>query len=458
MIVRPLRFLLFVFLLGLITTPAAAEVWRVDIRGPIGPVLGEYVVEEIDAAGEAGAEAVILRMDTPGGLDQSMREIIRAILNAPTPVVAWVAPSGARAASAGTYILYASHVAAMASATNLGAATPVRIGGGGGLPEGMDPGGEGDGGAEEDGAPEEAAGDAMERKMVNDAVAYIRGLAELRGRNADWAEEAVRRGVSLEAGAALDEGVIELVADDMEALLEGIHGREVELPAGARSLDTAGAAVVEREPDWRTRLLAAITHPNVAYILMLVGIYGLIFELANPGAIVPGVIGGISLLLALYALQVLPVSYAGLGLIVLGIALMLAEAFAPSFGILGLGGAVAFIAGSIMLFDMDAPGFELSILLVVGVGLGSAVLLFGAGSMAARAFRRPVVSGQQQLIGSRARVVSGFPGEGRVRVMGELWRAHCDGALTPGEEVEVVAVQGLLLEVTPAGRDDSSQH
>ncbi|MDZ7810388.1 MAG: hypothetical protein U5L11_09910 [Arhodomonas sp.] len=239
--IRSLRFLLFVFLLGLATASSAAEVWRVDIRGPIGPVLGEYVVEEIDAAGEAGAEAVILRMDTPGGLDQSMREIIRAILNAPTPVVAWVAPSGARAASAGTYILYASHVAAMASATNLGAATPVRIGGGGGLPGGTDPGGEGDGGAEEDGAPEEGAGDAMERKMVNDAVAYIRGLAELRGRNADWAEEAVRRGVSLEAGAALDEGVIELISRR--------HGG----PPGGYPWPRGGVARRGSEPGYRGR-------------------------------------------------------------------------------------------------------------------------------------------------------------------------------------------------------------
>ncbi|MFB4202797.1 nodulation protein NfeD [Arhodomonas sp. KWT2] len=415
---------------------AASTVWELSVEGPIGPVTSAYVDEEITAADEAGVEAVILRLDTPGGLDQAMRGIVQRILAARTPVVAWVAPAGARAASAGTYILYASHVAAMAPATNLGAATPVRLGGGGATPSG-DEGGSGD-------------GDALHRKMVNDAVAYIRGLAELRGRNGDWAEKAVREGASLEAGAAREAGVVELLAGNRDELLATLDGRRVETAAGERTLHTRGATVVDRSPDWRTRLLAAIAHPNFAYILMLIGIYGLIFELANPGAVVPGVIGGIALLLALYALQVLSVSYAGLGLILLGVGLMLAEAFAPSFGILGLGGAVAFVAGSLMLFDTEAPGFRLSLALVVGVALGSAILLFATGTLAARAYRRPVVSGQQQLVGARGRVVSGFPGAGHVRVFGELWRADCDTPMAAGAPVRVVAVDGLRLHVEPA--------
>lgn len=427
---------LIVLALAAAAPVAASTVWELSVEGPIGPVTSAYVNDEIMAAEEAGLEAVILRLDTPGGLDQAMREIVQTILAARTPVVAWVAPAGARAASAGTYILYACHVAAMAPATNLGAATPVRLGGGGATPAG-DEGGESD-------------GDALHRKIVNDAVAYIRGLAALRGRNGDWAEKAVRAGASLEAGAALEAGVIELLARDRAELLRALDGRRVETVAGWRTLQTRDAKVVDRGPDWRTRLLAAIAHPNFAYILMLIGIYGLIFELANPGAVVPGVIGGIALLLALYALQVLPVSYAGLGLILLGVGLMLAEAFAPSFGILGLGGAVAFVAGSLMLFDTDAPGFRLSLALVVGVALGSAILLFATGTLAARAFRRPVVCGQQQLVGARGCVISGFPGTGYVRVLGERWRADCDAPMAAGAAVRVVAVDGLRLHVEPA--------
>ncbi|WP_435104694.1 NfeD family protein [Arhodomonas sp. AD133] len=441
-------------------TASGATVWQLDIKGPIGPVTATYVRDGIEAADREGVAAVILRVDTPGGLDNAMRTIVRAVLAARTPVVVWVAPSGARAASAGTYILYASHVAAMAPATNLGAATPVQIGGGGFPgPGGGDGGGDGDGEADGKGEDQPASNEeAMRRKVVNDAVAYIRGLAELRGRDAEWAEQAVRGGESLSAQAALERGVVEIVAADAQELLSALHGREVETASGERTLDTENAQVVSRAPDWRTRLLSVIAHPNVAYILMLVGIYGLIFELANPGAIVPGVIGGIALLLALFALQVLPVNYAGIGLILFGVALMLAEAFAPSFGILGLGGMVAFVVGSLLLFDTDVPGFQLSILLVAGVSLASVALLFGAGTMAARAYRRPVVSGRQQLIGASASVVSGFPGHGRVRVRGELWQAESSDALAPQEVVEVVDMRGLRLVVARLDRSNDRRN
>ncbi len=439
-------------------TASAATVWQLDISGPIGPVTATYVSDGIEAADREDVAAVILRIDTPGGLDSAMRTVVRAVLAARTPVVVWVAPSGARAASAGTYILYASHVAAMAPATNLGAATPVQIGGGGFPgPGGGDGDGDGDGEADGDDRPASNE-EAMRRKVVNDAVAYIRGLAELRGRDAEWAEQAVRGGESLSAQAALDRGVVEIVAGDAQELLSALHGREVETASGTRMLQTENAQIVSRAPDWRTRLLSVIAHPNVAYILMLIGIYGLIFELANPGAIVPGVIGGIALLLALFALQVLPVNYAGVGLILFGVALMLAEAFAPSFGILGLGGMAAFVVGSLLLFDADVPGFQLSILLVAGVSLASVALLFGAGTMAARAYRRPVVSGRAQLIGASASVVSGFPGHGRVRVMGELWQAESSDALAPEEVVEVVDMRGLRLVVARLDRSNDRRN
>ena len=438
---------------------ASGEALLLEVDGPIGPATGDYVRSGLETAREQGSAVVILRMDTPGGLDTAMRDIIKDIIGSAVPVVTYVAPGGARAASAGTYILYASHVAAMAPATNLGAATPVQIGGGGppGLPSQPEeeppagtPEGEGDG----EGTAEPQPGTAMERKMVNDAVAYIRALAELRGRNADWAEKAVRQAASLSAEEALEMGVIDVMAEDVSALLDEIDGRTVSMETGERTLETAGLDVRVQEPDWRNRLLAVITNPNVAYILMLVGIYGLIFELANPGALVPGVIGGIALLLALFAFQALPVNYAGLALILLGALFMVAEAFVPSFGALGLGGVIAFVIGSIMLIDTDAPGFELSLMLVLGFSLASLFLLMGAATLAVRAHRRPVVSGAQQMRGSIGTVIEPV-GEGyRVRVHGEIWRARSRQALEAGQPVRVTAMEGLLLQVEPVEDGD----
>src|SRR5690606_22207264 len=304
---------------------------------------------------DRGAPIFIVQLDTPGGLDTAMRDMIKATLASPVPVVIYVAPSGARAASAGTYLLYASHVAAMAPATNLGAATPVQIG------SPPPPSSKPEQKEEKDDKEEPpVAGTAAERKAINDSIAYIRGLAELRGRNAEWAESAVRTAASLSASAALEQNVIDIVAEDLDDLLRQLDGRRVRVSTGEVQLATRSLEVERIEIDWRTQLLSVITNPNVAYLLMLIGVYGLLLEGYNPGAILPGVVGGICLLLALYAFQVLSVNYAGLALMVLGIALIIAEAFSPSFGALGLGGIIAFVIGSIILMDTEVPGFQIA--------------------------------------------------------------------------------------------------
>jgi membrane-bound serine protease (ClpP class) len=441
----------------LFTLPAASgsgQVRLLEVSDAIGPAVADYVVRGIDAAEAAGEPLLIIRMDTPGGLDASMRDIIRRILAAEIPVVTWVAPSGARAASAGTFILYASHVAAMSPATNLGAATPVSIaptGPGRDRPSGAP---EKDKEKDENGADDGRPGTAMERKAINDAAAYIRGLAELRGRNAEWAVAAVREAASLSAEEAVQQNVIDLVVADLPALLEALDGRVVTVKERQVTLATAGLEVTAQAPDWRSELLAIITNPNVAYLLMLLGIYGIFFELANPGAIIPGVIGVIALVLALYAFHVLPVNYAGVALVLIGMAFMVGEIFMPSFGALGIGGLVAFIAGSVILMDTDISAFQLSLPLVAALALSSAAFMMLVASLALRQRRRPVVSGLEQMIGSVGEALESFTGDGPVHVHGERWSAHSDLPVTRGQAVRVLTIDGLKLEIEPLHKED----
>lgn len=407
----------------------------VEIDGAIGPATSEYVRESFKRARERGAELIILRLDTPGGLDSAMREIIREILRSPVPVISFVSPGGARAASAGTYILYASHLAAMAPSTHLGAATPIALGGG------FRPQGD---------KKDESSPDPAEAKAINDAAAYIRGLADLRGRDAGFAERAVREAATLTAAEAHAQHVVEIIARDVPDLLRQADGRIVKVGEHEIRLDTKGLAIETAQANWRTRILATITNPTIAYVLLLIGLYGLLFEALNPGAVAPGVIGGICLLVGLYALNLLPINFAGIALLLLGIALMTAEAFVPSFGVLGLGGIAAFALGSLFLFQ-DVPGFALPLPVIALAALASLAFLAVALAVGIRSQQRAVVTGEAALLASAGKVLTWFDDEGRgeVQVLGERWNARSGALLVPGQNVRIVRRKNLTLFVEP---------
>jgi len=462
-----MRIVIFsLILLGFPGSAAASgpTVVVLNVDGAISPGSSDYVVRGLKSAANDRAQLVVLKMDTPGGLDTSMRQVIKQIIASPVPVAAFVAPEGARAASAGTYILYASHIAAMAPATNLGAATPVNIGIGGigGQPQPdkqqQDAGKETSKDKSQDkskdkrplGGKMPSPGSTLEHKQINDAAAYIRSLAQMRGRNIEWAEQAVREAVSLSSDEALKLNVIDLIARDVPELLKKLDGRNVNVSSEERKLELKDAQIVTLEPDWRSRLLSVIADPSIAYLLLLGGMFGLFFEFSNPGFVLPGVVGAISLLLALYALQMLPVNYAGLGLIILGLAFMVAEVFLPSFGVVGIGGVIAFIIGSVMLIDTDIPSFGVPWSVIVPVGIASALFIFFVGGMAVKSWKRPVVSGSEELVGSSGEVLEDFDGkDGWARVHGENWRIRCKQPLSSGQKIRVAGRDGLIFDVEP---------
>jgi len=423
-------------------TPPPVVVMRID--GAIGAATADHLHRALAQAAKAQAQLAVLQIDTPGGLDTAMRSIIKDMLASPVPVAVFVAPNGARAASAGTYLLYASHIAAMAPASNLGAATPVAIG----MPGLPAPGDHPPASAAASGGAH-GTDDTLSAKRTADAAAYLRSLAQLRARNADWAERAVRESVSLAAPDALKLGVIDLIAHDVPDLLRQLDGREVRLADRSVRLATQGAALITIEADWRSRLLTVIADPSLALILMMIGIYGLLFEFSNPGFVLPGVVGAISLVLAMFALQMLPINYAGLALILLGVGFFIAEAFVPSYGTLGLGGIVAFASGAVLLIDSDLPGFGVSPALIAVLTAGSAAFIIAVAGMAAKARRRPLVNGAATLLGAAGALVEFSAGEGWAVVQGEHWKVHGSGALRVGDRVQVTGAHGALLEVGP---------
>lgn len=403
------------------TAWASAPVLVMPVDGAIGPATSDYIVRGIDKAEHEGFQLVVIELDTPGGLETSMRIIIRKILSSSVPVAVYVTPSGARAASAGTYILYASHIAAMAPGTNLGAATPVELAG-------------------------MSAGDEMKHKMTNDAAAYIRSLAGLRKRNADWAEAAVRKAESIPADKALSLHVIDYVEPDLKSLLHDLDNKEIATTRGKVTLETKNSAIVEYDAGWRDRFIAVITDPNIAYILMVAGFYGLGFELANPGFGLPGVVGSICLLLALLAFQALSVNYAGLALILLAILLFSAEAVVPSYGSLGFGGIVSFILGSIFLMKAGS-GLSIAKPLIYTASLISGLLVYMMARMAVAARRKKVVSGAEGMIGSPAEALEDFADMGSVRVHGEIWKARTNEPVKRGDMLIVSGMEGLTVNV-----------
>lgn len=445
-----------VALLGLLPgrpDAAPATVLVVPLAGAIGPASADFVGRSLSRAADEGAQLVVLEIDTPGGLDLSMRQIIKDILASPVPVAAFVAPSGARAASAGTYILYASHVAAMAPGTNLGAATPINIGMPSSAPTAPAPK-PGDAGKADKQAGADDDRSALSRKQVHDAAAYIRSLAQLRGRNAEWAERAVREAVSLSADEALAQHVVDLTARDVPELLARLDGRKVPTASGERVLATSGATGTTLAPDWRTRFLAVITDPSVALLLLMAGVYGLFFEFWNPGLALPGVLGAISLLLGLFALQMLPVNYAGLALVLLGIGFIVAETFLPAYGSLGVGGIVAFVIGAVMLIDTDLPGFGVPYWLIATLAAVTALFVLFVAGAAVKARKRPIVTGHEQLIGSIGVTLDDLETEGWARIHSEQWRVTSPVPIKRGQRVRVTARRDLLLSVLPVTEAD----
>ena len=437
--------LLLLCMAAAVAGPASAQspsrVFVTEVNGVIGVATTRQISQAIQKASQESGSALVMRLDTPGGLVSSTREIIKEMIASPVPVIVYVAPSGARAASAGTYITYASHLAAMAPGTNIGAATPIEIGSVPGLP-GSQP-------KDKDG--KEPSKSAAQDKAINDALAMLRSLAQLRGRNAAWAEKAVRDAATLTAVEAQKEGVVELVADSLNDLLAQADGRKVMVAGVETTWRTRNAEIIAVAPDWRTKALSAISDPNIAFLLMLIGFYGLILEFWNPGSFAPGVIGAISLIVGLTALTALPVNYGALGLLMLGILLMVGEAFTPGIGALGIGGLAAFIVGGLFLFEGGDTDIEFAVSrwLIFGSAIATAGMIVTIGGAAWSARKRKPVTGSEEMIGMRGEVVGWSDVRGSGRVHGEIWSARADQPLQVNEIVRVVGREGLTLIVEP---------
>jgi membrane-bound serine protease (ClpP class) len=441
---------------------AAPFVAEITLDGPIGPAAAEYFDDAANRAVEDGAGAIILRMDTPGGLSESMRRIVARVLGSSVPVLCYVAPGGARAASAGTYILYACQVAAMAPATHLGAATPVALGRSTPMPSPSRPSGAkptlpGAVPAMTDTAQDTTAvatkpvGDAESNKVLNDAVAYIRSLAQLNGRNAEWAEQAVRGAATLTATEAVDRHVVDFVALDAADLLKQASGRQVRVGERTMTLALQSQPVREYAPNWRTNFLGIITNPTIAYVLLLAGIYGLILEAFHPGALLPGIAGVICLLIGMYALQMLPVNYAGLALMALGVGLLIAEMVSPTIGVIGVGGVISFVLGSILLFNTNVPGYAVNLGVIAGIAFGAIAVLAMILWLVMRSRRAHQVSSDPQMVGASGQLLQSTDerGEGWAQIYGERWQVLSDVPLPAGTNVRVVRRDGLLLWVIP---------
>lgn len=407
---------------------APPQVWLTDLDGAVGPASSDHIQRTLERAAEADVALLVLRMNTPGGLDSAMRDIVSAILDSPVPVATWVAPAGARAASAGAYITAASHIAAMTPATNIGSSTPVSLSEAG------------------------STGSASEQKAVNDAIAYLQGLQELRGRNVGWAQQTVADAANLTASDALAQDVIDVIADDLDGLLQAVNGLAVDTARGTLTLDTADAGITLIETDWRHDFLNVITNPNIAYILLMIGIYGLILEFYNPGLGLPGITGVICLLVGAYALQMLPISYAGLALMAIGVGLIVFEVISPSFGVFGLGGLVAFVLGSVMLMDTESAAWQISLPLIAAVAVATGAMIILVLGAALKARQQPVVIGDAAMARMTAVAVEDFEQRGHVQVSGEIWTARAGAPVRKGDRLRIDQVNGLILHVS---RDDS---
>ncbi len=422
-------------LLAVIDKASAKEIWVLKVEGVINPVAASYIDVNIEKAQENPVECIILRLDTPGGLMTSTRAIIKNILNSSIPVIVYVSPSGAQAASAGVFITVSAHLAAMAPGTNIGAAHPVSLGGGFSKPDSAD-------------------SETMKEKVTNDAVAYIRSLAHQRGRNEEWVAKAVRQSVSITETEALTKNVIDLTAKNMRDLLEQLEGKEVQTTTGETVLKTSDRALVHRSYGFHRKILDVVSDPNVAYILLIIGFWGIFFEIKNPGAIVPGVVGGISLLLAFFAFQILPINYAGLALIIVGIVLFILEVSVTSFGLLTIGGIVCMILGSMMLIDVtEAPKelFSVSLKVIIPVVVFSALFFIFAFSMAYKAHRRKATTGSEGIIGLIGEAITNIDTEGgKILVHGEIWNARSEEPIKKGAEVKVSGMGRMQLIVKKA--------